>query len=109
MYNKCVAPTNNNHAAVKQNTVNIPAGQVLGTEVEARGMAGAASARLGVLRVQGLARLPHPPQPLDAAVAATSAAADSPLQEINPIWLLVTTVHNYWLVILFGVSSWLSC
>lgn len=96
MYNKCVAPTNNNHAAVKQNTVNIPAGQVLGTEVEARGMAGAASARLGVLRVQGLVRLPHPPQPLDAAVAATSAAADSPLQEIIPIWLLVTTVHNYW-------------
>lgn len=87
MYNRCVAPTNNNHAAVKQNAVIIPAGLVLGREVGARGMAGAALARLGVLRVQGLARLSHPPQLLAAAVAATSAAADSPLKEIIPVWL----------------------
>lgn len=95
---------------MKQNAVIIPAGQVLGREVGARGMAGAALARLGVLRVQGLARLSHPPQLLAAAVAATSAAADSPLKEIIPVWLkgLVKFV-GYWSVILFSVSSWLSC
>lgn len=85
MYSKCVAPTNKNHAAVKWNAVNIPAGQVLGMEVGAQGMAGAALARIGVLRVQGVARLPHPPRLPDAAAAATSAAADSPLKETIPI------------------------
>lgn len=81
MYSKCVAPTNNNHAALKQDAVNIPAGQVLGTEVGVRGMAVAALVRLGALRVQGLVKLPHPPRLLDAAAAVTSAAADSPLQQ----------------------------
>lgn len=95
---------------MKQNAVIIPAGQVLGREVGARGMVGAALVRLGVLRVQGLARLPHPPQLLAAAVAATSAAADSPLKEIIPVWLkgLVKFV-GYWSVILLGVLGWLSC
>lgn len=95
---------------MKQNAVIIPAGLVLGREVGARGMAGAALARLGVLKVQGLARLPHLPQLLAAAVAATSAAADSPLKEIIPVWLKgLVKFFGYWSVILFGVSSWLGC